>query len=162
MEYIYNNETLKIELHFEKTQYQALTAAQKTELKSGYLWSNYSKCWVSRAKFPSLYRAERIAETLGFTKGASIGEATTFEQQQAIKAGKAEARAERCEQYADNAAARAKNLQSEFNSNRGDWSYVTQPIIIGHAGSQAFGRQRERAANRYRKGFDELGKAEYH
>jgi hypothetical protein len=53
-------------------------------------------------------------------------------------------------------------MQTEFNRFRGDWSFITQPIIAGHAGSQRFGRYRERIAERYRKGFDELGKAEYY
>jgi hypothetical protein len=42
--YIFNLETTKIELHFEKAQYNALTDDQKQELKGAYLWSNRGKC----------------------------------------------------------------------------------------------------------------------
>ena len=53
-QYIFNLETTKIELHFEKSEYNALTADQKADLKSAFLWSRTGGCWVSRAKEPNL------------------------------------------------------------------------------------------------------------
>lgn len=55
---IFNLETTKIELHFDKAEYDALTDEQKREIKSAFLWSNKGKCWVSRAKEPNLWRAK--------------------------------------------------------------------------------------------------------
>lgn len=159
-QYILNKETQKIELHFEKSEYQALTEQQKNDLKSAYLWSNYGKCWVSRSK-NNHYWAVKTAEKLGFTDGGSTGERLSYSEELEVKAEKAEHRAERYEQYADNAEKRAKNLQSEWNKNRQDWAYVTQPIISGHAGSERFGRQRQKVLDRYHKGFEEYRKSEY-
>ena len=36
---IFNRETLKLELHFDKADYQALTDAEKSRVKSAFLWS---------------------------------------------------------------------------------------------------------------------------
>lgn len=159
-QYILNKETQKIELHFEKSEYQALTEQQKNDLKSAYLWSNYGKCWVSRSK-NNHYWAIKTAEKLGFTDGGSIGERLSYSEELEVKADKAKRRADRYDQYAENAEKRAENLQSEWNKNKQDWSYVTQPIIRGHAGSERFGRQRQKVLDRYHKGFEEYRKSEY-
>ena len=66
--YIFNLETTKIELHFVKAEYDTLTNEQKRLLKRAFLWSNYGKCWVSRAKEPNLWRAKEVAKKLGFTE----------------------------------------------------------------------------------------------
>lgn len=64
-EYIMNKETGKIELHFDKADYLALAEDQKKDIKSNYLFSRVKRAWVSRAKFPNLYRAEKVAKDLG-------------------------------------------------------------------------------------------------
>ena len=51
-----------------------------------------------------------------------------------------------------------EQLTKELNSFRGDTAFFTQPIISGHAGSQAFARRRERIYNRYHKGMEEYRK----
>lgn len=159
--YIKNLETGKIELHFEKSEYQALTDAQKSELKSNFLWSNYGKCWVSRCKEPNTYRAERTAEKLGFSGCEKQGERISFAEQLERKAERAEARADRFEGYAANAERRAENLQKPLNHMRGDIAFFTQPIIAGHSGSQVFARCRERMFAKYERGMDEYRKSEY-
>ena len=90
-----NLETGKLELHFDKSEYMALSADQKSEIKSAFLFSRYNSAWVSRCKFPNLYRAERIAEKIGLEKTDATGEKLTFEEQQERKAERAERRAER-------------------------------------------------------------------
>jgi hypothetical protein len=159
--YIFNLETLKIELHFEKAEYDALSPAQKAEIKSNFLWSRHSKAWVSRCKEPNLYRARRVAESLGFTQEQRQGERLSFAEQVDRQVERAESRAARFEDYAANAEKRAEELQKEFNSHRGDIAFFTQPIISGHSGSQAFARQRQRIYDRYNKGFEEYRKSEY-
>ncbi len=159
--YIFNLETGKIELHFDKAEYMALSQEQKSLIKSNFLFSKYSSAWVSRCKEPNLYRARRAAEQLGFTQEQRQGERLSFAEQVERQAERAEARAERFEGYADNAERRAEGLQKEFNSHRGDIAFFTQPIIAGHSGSQAFARRRERIYNRYEKGFEEYKKSEY-
>ena len=100
-QYIFNLETTKIELHFEKSEYNALTAEQKADLKSSFLWSRSRGCWVSRAKEPNLAWAKRIAAKLGFTEEQRQGERLSFSEQVERQAERAERRAERYEQYAD-------------------------------------------------------------
>lgn len=43
----------------------------------------------------------------------------------------------------------------------GDIAFFTQPIISGHAGSQAFARRREKMFTQYEKGFEESCKSGY-
>jgi len=159
--YIFNKETLKIELHFAKSEYDALTEAQKKDLNSTFLWSNTGKCWVSRCKDPNLYGAKRAAEKLGFSGREDKGERLNFADQLERQAEKAENRAERYEEYAGNAEKRRENLQADFNRYHGDIAFFTQPIIIGHSGSQRFARMREKVMARYDRGFDEYRKSEY-
>jgi hypothetical protein len=159
--YIFNLETGKIELHFDKAEYQSLPEVTKKELKSAFLFSGRTGAWVSRSKEPNLYRAKQVAAKLGFTQEHRQGERLSFAEQVERQAERAEARAERFEGYADNAERRAEGLQKEFNSHRGDIAFFTQPIIAGHSGSQAFARRRERIYARYDKGFEEYRKSEY-
>jgi predicted nucleic acid-binding Zn-ribbon protein len=156
-----NMETGKLELHFDKSDYQALTDDEKAELKSAYLWSNRGKCWVSRAKEPNTWRAEQVAKKLGFSGIEEQGERISYAEQLERKAARAEARAERYEEYAANAQARGKTLQKPIESMRGDIAFFTQPIIAGHSGSQAFARRRDKMFEQYGRGFDEYRKSEY-
>ena len=79
--YIFNLETTKIELHFEKSEYTALSAEQKANLKSAFLWSRAGGCWVSRAKEPNLWWAKQVAAKLGFTEEQQEGERLSFSEQ---------------------------------------------------------------------------------
>ena len=79
-----------------------------------------------------------------------------------VKAEKATARAERYEDYSLNAEQRAKNFQADFNKYRSDWSWLTQPIIEGHSGSQAFGRHKAKVMAKYERGFEEYKKSDYY
>lgn len=56
--YILNRETGKIELHFEKSEYQEMPEDKKRILRSNYLFSRKAEAWVSRAKYPNLYSAK--------------------------------------------------------------------------------------------------------
>lgn len=159
-QYILNLETSKIELRFSKEEYQALTTDEKKSIKSAYLFSGSRSAWVSRST-NNHYAAIRVAKQLGFTDGGKTGERLSYAEEVDRQVEKAEARIERFEKYADNAVERAKNLQSDLNSMRGDNSFFTQPIIAGHAGSQRFARQREKMYDRYHKGFEEYRKSEY-
>ena len=159
-QYLFNKETTKIELHFEKCEYLALTDEQKSKLKSAFLWSNKGGCWVSRAKEPNLYWAKKTAKELGFEQGESVGERLSFAEQVERTQDRATARAERYEQYAENADKRAENLQSDFERCRQDWSWLTQPNMNTSSG-RAFTNQRERIIARFEKGMDEHKKADY-
>mgnify|MGYP001439563834 CR=1 FL=1 len=161
-QYVLNQETGKIELHFNKSEYQALTADQKANLKRFFLWSPQRQAWVSRSK-NSHYMAIRTAEQFGFTNGGKVGEKLTYAEELQRKVDRAERRAERYEKYAENAEKRAEMLQAEMNEylRNHDIAFFTQPIIAGHAASEAFARQRQRIYDRYHKGFEEYRKSEY-
>jgi len=49
-EYIMNMETQKLELHFEKADYMALSEELKKEIKSNFLFSRKAGAWISRTK----------------------------------------------------------------------------------------------------------------
>jgi len=158
--WIFNLETTKIELHFDKSEYDALSDPQRTLLKSNFLWSRMGKCWVSRSKEPNLYRAKAAARELGFTEEVRQGERLSYGEQVGRQAERAEDRADRYEDYAANATGRAEQLQSDFAAHHGDIAFFTQPNINSSAG-RAFTNYRDRVYARYERGFDEYRKSEY-
>lgn len=159
--FIENMETGKIELHFEKSAYMALSEDQKKEIKSNFLFSRYSSAWVSRCKFPHTYRAKEIAKKLGLADGGKTGETLSFEEQQENKAEKAERRAERMEYRAEKAQERGECLQKPINDMRGDIAFFTQPNINSSAG-KSFTRRREKMWAAWESGFNEFKKSDYY
>lgn len=159
--FIRNRETGKLELHFDKADYDDLTDDQKREIKGAFLWGRRSGCWISRCKEPNLWRAEKIAKALGLADGGTTGERLSFAEQQERKAEKAERRAERFECAADAAAARGEQLQKPISDMRGDIAFFTQPNINSSAG-RTFTRQRERMFAAYESGFKEFNKSAYY
>lgn len=161
MYYIINRETEKLELHFDKSEYQALSDDQKSTIKSNFLFSRYGGCWVSRAKIPNLWRAEQVAKSLGAENQGKTGELLSFEEKMERKAARAEERAERMDARADAAAQRGEALQKPVEDMRGDIAFFTQPNINTSAG-RAFTRQRERMFAAFDRGFEEFKKSEYY
>ena len=159
--YVLNLETSKLELHFDKTAYDALDDAQKGKIRSAFLWSGRSKCWVSRAKEPNLWRAEGIAKDIGLENKGKEGERISFAEQLERKQERAEERAERYEGYAQNAEKRGESLQKPLDSMHGDIAFFTQPNINSSAG-RAFTRQREKMYAAYERGLKEFNKSEYY
>lgn len=154
-------ETRKIELHFEKADYMALSDGLKEEIKSNFLFSRKFGVWISRAKFPNLWRAEAVAKKLGLENGGRVGETLTFAEQMERKAERAEARAERYDNKSEKAQDRAEALQKPINDMHGDISFFTQPNINSSAG-RAFTNRRNRMFSAWEKGFDEFRKSEYY
>lgn len=158
--FIINRETGKLELHFDKANYDALTITQKQTIKGSFVWGRKSGCWISRCKEPHLYHAKRIAESLGLADGGKTGERLSFAEQQQRKAERAERRADRFDHAADNAAARGEQLQKPINDMHGDVAFFTQPNINTSAG-RAFTRRRDRMFAAFDRGFEEYRKSEY-
>lgn len=159
--YVLNQETQKIELHFDKSEYMALSDTMKAEIKSTFLWSGKANAWVSRS-VNNHWRAEQVAKKLNLENDGKIGQRLSYAEELEKKSERAEARAERYEQYSENAEKRAEHLQSDFNKYRKDWSWLTQPVITGHAGSRAFANHRNKVMARYDRGFEEYKKSEYY
>lgn len=159
--FIRNRKTGKLELHFDKTDYDALTDDQKREIKGAFLWVRRSGCWISRCKEPNLCRAEQVAKALGLANAGLTGERLSFAEHQELKAEKAERRAERLENAASRAEARGKALQNPITDMHGDVAFFTQPNINSSAG-RAFTRQRERMFAACEAGFREFNKAAYY
>lgn len=157
--YILNQETQRIELHFSKPEYTALSDEQKKEIKSNFLWSSKAGAWVSRST-NNHYWALKVAERLSLEDGGKIGERLSYAEQLERKTERAEARTERFIRYAENAEKRGETLQAELNSHRGDIAFFTQPNINSSAG-RAFTNYRNRLYQRYEKGMEEYRKSEY-
>lgn len=159
--FIENKETGKIELYFDKSTYMALTEQEKQSIKSNFLFSRYSKAWISRRKFPNLYLPRQIALDLGLSDNGAEGERLSFEEQQERKAERAEERADRYEAKAAAAEKKGEALQAPINRMSGDIAFFTQPNINTSAG-RAFTRQRDRMWASYERGMDEFRKSAYY
>ena len=160
MKYTVNKTTGKLVLEFSKEEYTALPTDKKASIKSNFLFSRKTGAWISRAKWPNLWNAEKVAKSLGAENGGEIGERLNFAEQMEQKAERAEARAERYNNYAENAEKRGERLQKPINDMRGDISFFTQPNINNSAG-RAFTRRRDRMFAAYDRGFEEFRKSEY-
>ena len=160
-EYIMNMETQKLELHFEKADYMALSEELKKEIKSNFLFSRKAGAWVSRTKFPNLWYAETVAKKIGLTDGGKSGETLTFAEQMERKTKKAEARAERYDHKSEHARDKAVALQKPINDMHGDVAFFTQPNINSSSG-RAFTNRRNRMFAAWERGFDEFKKSEYY
>ncbi len=158
--YVINMETSKLELHFDKSDYMDLSDEQKREIKSAFVWGRKSGCWISRAKQPNLYRAQKVAESIGLDNAGKTGERLSYAEQMQRKADKAERRAERFDRRSENHAAEGERLQQPIRDMHGDISFFTQPNINTSAG-RAFTRRRERMFAAFGLGFDELRQSAY-
>ena len=158
--YVVNLETGKLELHFEKETYQALTEDQKREIKSNFLWGRNSGCWISRAKEPNLTWARRVAVSLGLEDAGKEGERLSLAEQMERKAERAERRADRYENRADVAERKGEALQAPINEMHGDIAFFTQPNINTSAG-RAFTNRRNKMFAAFERGFDEFRKSAY-
>lgn len=161
MYYQINRETQKLELIFDKAEYMALPDEKKREIKSNFLFSRTAGGWVSRAKWPNTYYAEKTAQSIGAENRGKTGEALSFAEQMEAKADRAEARAERYEARADRAEAAGKALQKPIEDMHGDIAFFTQPIVNTSAG-RAFGRRRDRMFAAWERGFEEFKKSDYY
>ncbi len=159
--YIRNMETGKLELHFDKADYMALSDDQKAKIRSNFLFSRGTGAWISRCKFPNLYRPECVAKELGLEDAGREGETLTFEQQMDRKMEKAERRAERMEYKSDKAHEKGVQLQKPINDMHGDISFFTQPNINSSAG-RAFTNRRNRMWDAWERGFEEFKKSDYY
>ena len=161
MYYQINRETQKLELIFDKAEYQALPENDKRDIKSNFLFSRSISGWVSRAKWPNTYHAEQVAKRLGAENRGKTGEALSFAEQQERKAERAEARADRMEYRSDKAAAEGAKLQKPIEDMHGDIAFFTQPNINTSAG-RAFTNRRNRMYAAWERGWDEFKKSEYY
>lgn len=162
-EYIRNNTTNKLELHFDKSEYQALTDEEKKNIKSAFLFSRYQKIWISRGKYPSYSykRALEIAQAINLDDGGEEGEKLSFAEQMEVKADKAERRAEKYDYKSEKAYKDGKQLQKPIEDKNGDIAFFTQPNINTSSG-RAFTNRRNKMWSMWEKGFEEYKKSEYY
>lgn len=159
--FVHNLETQKLELHFGKEDYDALSDVQKASIKGAFLWGSRSGCWISRCKEPNLYRAINVAKALGMEDQGRIGERLSFAEQQERKSDRAERRVKRYEEKAERAAERGEQLQKPITDMHGDTAFFTQPNINTSAG-RAFKRKRERMFAAFEKGFEAFNQSAYY
>lgn len=153
------NEDRKVEMYFNIEDYKKLSEDDKKDVKRYFLWSRFKKAWISKAK--NSYHVENFAKRLGLTFYEKK-KLRSFDDEIQRKKDNAERNTGKYATRAENASKRAESLQSEFNRLRKDWSWLTQPIIKGHSGSERFGRSKARVMANYEKGFQEYDKAKYY
>lgn len=159
--FVRNLETGKVELHFSKADYLALSDEQKRTIKGAFLFSGHQGCWVSRATRND-WRAIQVSKALGLADGGETGQRLTFTEQQAAKVEKAEARVERMERHAEKASERAAAAFDRADLSEGKSGIpFGQPILVGHHSERRHRRAIERADNAMRKGIEESDKAKY-
>lgn len=158
--FVENLETGKIELHFERDAYTALTEDLKSEIKSAFLFSRSGACWVSRCKYPHLSHPRRVALSLGLDDGGTVNDRKSFAEQVNDKAERAERRAEKYEERAEHAAANGERLQKPVTDMHGDIAFFTQPNINTSSG-RAFTSRRAKMFAAFEKGFKEYERSEY-
>lgn len=159
--FVRNLETKKLELYFDRDTYKGLDPKLRRNIKSHYNWSSSKKAWISKGSNNVVW-ARQLAEQAGLRYDGEVGEAIPFAEQIERQVQRAEARAERMDNRSAAAERRAIALQREFNHCRKDWAWLTQPILVGHAGSERFARQREKIFDRYNRGFEELEKRDHY
>lgn len=158
--YIKNLETGKLELHFEKADYQALSAEQKSSVKSAFLWSRFANAWVSRST-ENHWRAEAVAKNLSLTFQGETGVKLSFEEKENLKMEKASNRSERFTDRAEKAS--AESMTRYKNAKQlGDMIPMGQPILIGHHSERGHRRHIEKIDNNMRKSIEADNKAEYY
>jgi len=159
--FIRNLETGKVELHFSKADYMALSDTQKSSIKSAFLFSGHARCWVSRATRND-WRAVQVATGLGLTDDGETGQRLSFAEQQERIVERAQERVERMEAHAEKAEHRAA-AAFERADLREEKSGIPlgQPILVGHHSERRHRRAIERSDNAMRKGIEESDKAKY-
>jgi antirestriction protein ArdC len=153
------NEDRKVEMYFGIEDYKKLPDNDRSEIKRYFLWSRFKKAWISKAK--NSYHVENFAKRLGLTFYEKK-KLRSFEDEIQRKKDKAASSIDKLDTRKENALKRAASLQSEFNRLRQDWSWLTQPILKGHSGSERFGRSKARVIANYKKSFQEYDKVKYY
>lgn len=159
--YIVNKTTGKLELHFDKDTYLLLSDAEKSKIKSNFLFSRASGAWISRCKWPNLFTPESVAKSLNLQNAGTTGERLTFEEQKAAEAERAERRAEYYDAKSEAAIVDGKRLQAPIDRMRGDIAFFTQPNINSSAG-RAFTNRRNKMFDAWERGFEYFKKSEYY
>lgn len=158
--FVKNLETGKIQLHFAKSEYIALSPERKTEIKSCFLWSKSVSAWVSRSTRNN-WRALEIAKSLQLEDRGTTGEKITFAEQIDRRAERAEDRAERMEARAERAS---KEADARFHSHNVQAVIDLQgePVKLGHHSARRHMRLLERADNDMRKGVEAYKKSKHY
>lgn len=161
MKYAFNKETDKYELDFTKEQYKALPAEPQSWVKRYFNFAPSRGVWAAKAKGRVGYIPQRLNQ-YGFTYVGEVGERLSYAEEREQKVKRAGERADRYEGRSDSLANKAADLQAPFSEAAKDWSWVTQPIIAGHAGSARFARSRERLRRKFEEGIHTYRKSEYY
>jgi antirestriction protein ArdC len=153
------NEDRKVEMYFDVETYKGLPDDKKREIKRYFLWSRTKKAWISKAKNNHFTQQYPKSYELTYWGKKQL---RSFEDELQRKKDNAERNIDKYETRSLKAKKRSIELQSEFNRLRKDWSWLTQPIIKGHSGSERFGRSKARVMAKYEEGFKEADKALYY
>jgi hypothetical protein len=157
-----NLETNQLEISLTKEKYKNMEESKRQILKAYFKFSPTRKRWVSKAKKDNRGALRAAKYQLGYDNIIDIKKKLTPEQSILKEIDKHQNKIKSYEKIVVSKEKKANDLKAEFRSYSGDISYMTQPIIRGHAGSERFGRYREKVFNRFGKGVEESKKADYY
>lgn len=158
-----NTLTNQFELAFDKETYLNLSNEEKNIIKRYFRFSPKKKRWVSKARSGKLprwvWQDLKLREDYAYYK---LYDGYTQEQLKEIEKNKILRKITSYEKIIKSKQEKAEALKADWLKYSSDISFLTQPIIKGHKGSEAFGRRRERMFNNYRKALEEENKIEYY
>jgi hypothetical protein len=162
--FIHNLETDKLEIHTGgKADWLSLPEADRDEIKRSCLWSGSRGCWVSRAKSggTGFYFLRQHLPKLGFEDRGTEGARLTFAEQVAAIQERAESRADRMEDRADDAR---REAESRFKAERAILEHIPmgQPILVGHHSEKRHRSDLARADNHMRKAVEATEKRDHY
>jgi hypothetical protein len=158
--YLHNLETSRIELHFPKSEYDALSQPEKDRIKRAFLWSGKANAWVSRAT-RSLYQPVQIAKAFGLENQGWEGERVPYGERIEAEAAGA---AERAERYAERAQRADEEAEAAFRASQDAVRHIPpgQPILVGHHSEKRHRRDLERCDNAMRRACEATEKAQHY
>ncbi len=161
MYFLRNLEDDKLEIHFSKPDYQAMTSEKKEFLKRSCLFSGRRSCWVSRGKLPSTGRIVSWLLANGFEDKGTEGSKLSFADQVAREQEKAADRADRMANRMDNAE---KEADTAYKTASNILSFIPpgQPILVGHHSEKRHRRDLEKSDNAMRRSVEATEKAGYY
>lgn len=158
--FIRNLETRKLELHFSKPEYQALSAEKKQMVKQNFLFAKSIPAWVSRSDHRN-WNTLHVAQSLSLEDHGETGEKVAFGDRLAAKQERAEERADRMEARSDKADAEAS---ARFNSAnvQAVRDLQGEPVKIGHHSERRHRKLLDRADNDMRKGCEAMDRSKHY
>jgi len=162
MHFIRNLEDDKLEMHFTKEEYQAMSHDKKAFVKSNFRFAPSVPCWRSMRKLDNIGKyLLQMLSSYGFEDHGTAGEKLSFAEKVEREQEKAAARAD---YMAEKEAKNEKESTDRYNAAKEISSYIPfgQPILVGHHSEGRHRRDLQRIDDNMRKSVEASDKAAYY